>query len=407
MKQGLVPELRFPEFRDNGSWNDDKLFKLITTVTPPKKIPANLYQEAGQYPIIDQSQKNICGWTNDKEALILDDFPLIVFGDHTCILKIALEPFVQGADGIKILKAKDGLETDFLYQALQVQPVVMEEYKRHFSILKEKIVAFPKKESGEQQKIADCLSTLDELITAHTQKHQALQSYKKGLLQNLFPAEGETVPVLRFSEFRDAGDWHRGKLKKYIDLLSGYAFKSEYFSASGEKLLTPKNFTKSGFANFSEENTKFTVEECDSKYLCNEGDLLLLLTDLTSSCELLGKPILLREDDGKVLLNQRIVKVIPSQKVNNRFLLYFFLTDGYSNHIKNTASGSTVRHSSNKIVLDTDISFPSASEQQTIADCLSSVDDLITAQAQKIDELKEHKKGLMQQLFPAIPEAGL
>jgi type I restriction enzyme S subunit len=114
-KKGLVPELRFPEYQDNGGWDENKLSELVTTVTPPKKLPTNLYQAVGLYPIIDQSQSNICGWTNDKESLISDNFPLIIFGDHTCILKIAREPFAQGADGIKILKAKDQVEAEFLY----------------------------------------------------------------------------------------------------------------------------------------------------------------------------------------------------------------------------------------------------------------------------------------------------
>src|SRR5690554_2478516 len=112
-----MPALRFPEFRDAGGWNKDKLFELVTTVTPPKKLPTNLYQDTGKYPIIDQSKSNICGWTNDKDSLVLEELPLIIFGDHTCILKIAHEPFAQGADGIKILKAKDHVEAEFLYQA--------------------------------------------------------------------------------------------------------------------------------------------------------------------------------------------------------------------------------------------------------------------------------------------------
>jgi len=185
------PKLRFPEFRDSGEWKTDKLSNLISTVTPPQKLPTSLYQTEGLYPIIDQSQNYICGWTNDENALISNDLPLIIFGDHTCILKMVRVPFVQGADGIKILKTNKHIETNYLYQYLQFNPVVMEEYKRHFSILKEKFILFPVKESGEQQKIADCFSSLDDLINAHVKKCELLKTHKKGLMQGLFPVAGE------------------------------------------------------------------------------------------------------------------------------------------------------------------------------------------------------------------------
>lgn len=188
-----VPKLRFPEFRDAGEWERDKLANLIVTVTPPKKLPTGLYQAEGQFPIIDQSQSYICGWTNDQDALINDDLPLIIFGDHTCALKIVDMPFAQGADGIKILKNKKQTEIGYLYQYLLFNPVVMEEYKRYFSILKEKLIFFPKKESGEQQKIADCLFSIDELIDVQTQKLEALKAHKKGMLQKLFPSMDETT----------------------------------------------------------------------------------------------------------------------------------------------------------------------------------------------------------------------
>lgn len=110
-KKGLVPVLRFPEFRDAGEWEVEKLTNLIITVTPPRKLPTSLYQDEGLFPIIDQSQSYICGWTNDQDAQINDDLPLIIFGDHTCALKIVDVPFAQGADGIKILKNKKQTET--------------------------------------------------------------------------------------------------------------------------------------------------------------------------------------------------------------------------------------------------------------------------------------------------------
>ncbi len=188
-----TPRVRFAEFLGAGEWEESKLSGLIDTITPPQKLSTASYKMDGEYPIIDQSQSYICGWTNNQDALITDDLPLIIFGDHTCILKIVKMPFAQGADGIKILKAKGQIDALFLYQYLKFSPVVMEEYKRHFSILKEKLILFPKIDTSEQQKIANCLSSLDELINAQTRKIDVLKTHKKGLMQGLFPNPSEEV----------------------------------------------------------------------------------------------------------------------------------------------------------------------------------------------------------------------
>jgi type I restriction enzyme S subunit len=184
----IQPRLRFPEFEGVGVWEEAAVDDLIHTVTPPKKIQTSDYQLEGDFPIIDQSQKYICGWTNDGEALVDKGLPVIIFGDHTCALKIVSRPFAQGADGIKIIKPKRGIDTRFLFCALEANPVVQDGYKRHFSALKEKLVSFPDPKSGEQQRIADCLTSLDDMIAAESRKLDTLKTHKKGLMQQLFPS---------------------------------------------------------------------------------------------------------------------------------------------------------------------------------------------------------------------------
>lgn len=182
-----VPKLRFPEFRDSGEWEEKKLVEVITTVIPPTKMLASEYENEGSFPIIDQSQNYICGWTNDEDAIIKEKLPLIIFGDHTCVLKFVNFSFAQGADGIKIFKSSDFISEIYLYQYLLFNNVKQEEYKRHFSILKEKNVLYPLL-AEEQKKIADCLSFLDDLISSQENKIKALKEHKKGLMQGLFPS---------------------------------------------------------------------------------------------------------------------------------------------------------------------------------------------------------------------------
>ena len=185
------PRLRFPEFQDAPEWESKTVDDLVDTITPPKKLLTSDYRPAGQFPVIDQSQDYICGWTDDEEAVIDDDLPVVVFGDHTCALKFVDRPFAQGADGIKILKAKADVRDDFLFYSLQANPVQQESYKRHFSTLRERVVAFPDKDSGEQRRIAACVSSLDDLIAAQSERLEALRAHKRGLMQQLFPNPSE------------------------------------------------------------------------------------------------------------------------------------------------------------------------------------------------------------------------
>lgn len=206
------------------------------------------------------------------------------------------------------------------------------------------------------------------------------------------------VPKLRFPEFTDA--WHPIQFGEFASLQSGYAFSSEYFGSVGRKLVTPKNFKKNGFGDFSPEITKHTSENVDEKFICSSGDILILMTDLTPSCELLGKPLELTPADGNVLLNQRIVRVdIREEKIAKGFLKAIMLGDLFHKRIVETASGSTVRHSSNRIINEITITTPSLPEQQKIASFLSSVDKKIDLLRQKKDALEIYRKGLMQKIF--------
>lgn len=184
-----IPELRFEEFKDSEEWENcnignDNIFNVIS---PPKKIVQSNYMISGKYPIIDQSQEYISGWTNDEEAIIHREYPLIIFGDHTCVFKLVKQSFAQGADGIKILEVNKKFYEEFIYYYLQNIPINSNEYKRHYSILKEFDIKFPDKKSGEQQKIADCLASIDSIIEIQVKKIDNLIKHKKALMQGLFP----------------------------------------------------------------------------------------------------------------------------------------------------------------------------------------------------------------------------
>ncbi|MBU0916922.1 MAG: restriction endonuclease subunit S [Gammaproteobacteria bacterium] len=398
-KCALVPRLRFPEFREAAEWGSEKLEQLITTVSPPSKLQSSSYRMQGKFPIIDQSQELICGWTDDESAVITESLPLIVFGDHTCALKFVDKPFAQGADGIKILKAKSAISAEYLFHSLSHRPLAMEDYKRHFSILKEREVVFPNIKSGEQQKIADCLSSLDELITAETRKLDTLKAHKKGLMQQLFPREGETVPHLRFPEFLEAGEWKIKSLGTVCTVLQGYGFPETLQGRTEGQY----PFCKvSDVSRSVAENGGFLAKAAN---YVNANDLATLRAKLIP----IGATVFAKIGEA-LRLNRRAfvqceclidnnavgLKAVPG--VANDYFIYLLsqLID------LNDHCGGAVP-SVNKSTLEAiEVVVPEVDEQEKIAASMSYHDELIRNQEKKIDILKIHKTGLMQQLFPVL-----
>ena len=393
-----VPKLRFPEFRGVEGWEAEKIDVLVDTVTPPKKLPTSSYAHQGAFPIVDQSQSEICGWTDNQDALIKNDLPLIVFGDHTCILKFVHQPFAQGADGIKILKSRSNIDASYLYQYLNYRPVVTEEYKRHYSILKEKVVLFPGIKTGEQQKIADCLSSLDELIAAIARKVDALKTHKKGLMQQLFPMEGETQPRLRFPEFRDASDWESGSLGDTFETSSGGTPSRSKESYWGGKILwVTTSLVNSCVIIDAEEHITESGLKNSSAKVFPKGTVLIAMYGQGKTR---GQVALLGVEAAT---NQACAAILPNKGIEPYFV-FLSLVSRYEEFRKLSNSGGQ-ENLSQGLIREIPFAYPpNIAEQQRIANCLTPLDGLITAATQELEALKTHKKALMQQLFPLAQE---
>jgi type I restriction enzyme S subunit len=194
-------------------------------------------------------------------------------------------------------------------------------------------------------------------------------------------------------------DWDFIQLKNCIDLKNGYAFESAYFSDRGEVLLTPGNFSRTGGLQFDSTNTKRYNGKFPKDSVLSYGDLLLVMTDLTPDCKLLGKPAIV-ETKEPLLHNQRIAKVVNNQrKAINGFLFYVFLSDHYLRYLKDRATGSTVRHTSLRIISSFRNALPPIKEQIAISKTLSDIDSLITSLEKLIEKKKLIKQGVMQELL--------
>lgn len=191
-KKGLMQQLFSQQLRfrdDDGrafpDWGCDLVKNILKSVpTKQHQILATDISESGSYPVVDQGKKPIAGYSDRKECVYAQT-PVIVFGDHTTEIKFVDHPFVVGADGTKLLTSNsENYDLRYLYYALHRFNVEQEGYKRHFSILKS--VRLPLPGIEEQTKIANFLSAVDAKIDAVSQQIAQTQTFKQGLLQQMF-----------------------------------------------------------------------------------------------------------------------------------------------------------------------------------------------------------------------------
>jgi type I restriction enzyme S subunit len=261
-----------------------------------------------------------------------------------------------------------------------------------FSTLDNLNIAFSKN-SEEQKKIASCLSSLDKVIAAHRQKLELLKDHKKGLLQNLFPREGEKVPNYRFPEFMDDREWEEKTLDEVAIFLKGKGISKSDIVENGSlpcirygELYTHYNETIKTIKSYTNLNA-------DDLVLSQANDVIIPASgetqeDIATASCVLSEGIALGGD-----LN------IIRTKVNGVFLSYF-MNNTKKKEIAQLAQGISVVHLYSNQLKTLMISIPKPKEQKKIASCLSSLDELMTANAKKIELLKQHKTGLMQGLFP-------
>lgn len=242
--------------------------------------------------------------------------------------------------------------------------------------------------SAEQRKIADCLSSLDGLIAAESQKLDTLKAYRNGLIQQLFPREGETLPNLRFPEFQGDENWKEVALSTLIDLISGQHLAPDEYSDTGDV----PYFT--GPSDYTNDLTSVGKWTSSSGNVGLAGDILI-----TVKGSGVGELLFLELD--QVAIGRQLMAVRP-RSVHAGFVLHFLTTQ--RQRFMALASGNLIPGLSRGDILSLTVSIPEWNEQRVVADCLSSIDDLVAVQTQRIDGIRALKKGLMQHLFPTPNE---
>ncbi|MCH8540870.1 MAG: restriction endonuclease subunit S [Opitutales bacterium] len=387
-KTFLLPKLRFPEFRNDGEWVEVPMLRHLTesrirgsSGNIARKITVKLWGK-GVYEKDETTAGSLNTQYYQRKAGQFIYSKLDFLNQAFGIIPESLDRFESTVD-LPCFDIGNDLSPNFLLEYVQRKSF----YKRYGEIADggrkakriqvETFLGFPislPPRTAEQQKIADCLGSLDDLIAAHQRKLSALQDHKKGLLQQLFPAEGQTTPKLRFPGFE--GEWKVKNLNEACQMKAGKFVKAAEIKAESDQNSYPC-YGGNGLRGYTSTYT----HEGRYPLIGRQGALCGNVQIAT----------------GQFHATEHAVVATPRNSTKTDWIFYalIFL------NLNRFATGQAQPGLSVEILERVPLPIPKPPEQQKIADCLSALDACITAQTEQIAALKEHKKGLMQKLFPS------
>lgn len=413
-KQSLVPQLRFPEFLDAKSWSFQTLAKLARRSTQKNtdgKVIRVLTNSA-EFGVIDQRDffdKDIATQGNLEGYYIVEDGSYVYNPRISAFAPVG--PISKNRIGLGVMSP---LYTVFKFNdarndfyAHYFKSMHWHQYMRQasstgarhdrMSISNDAFMSLPLPVStpDEQQKISDCLSSLDELITAETLRLDTLKLYKKSLMQQLFPRVGENMPRLRFI---NEGDWTVASLPEVVFFQEGPGIMAVDFRSEGVPLV---RLAGVGGINVTLDGCNYLdPEKVGQKW----AHFRLELNDLIiSTSATFGLTSIVTEVAVGAVFYTGLIRFRPSnERLTLSYLKVFLGSPHFEQQAASAAVGGGIKHFGPTHLKKMEIPIPPLAEQRSIADCMGSLDARIDADTRKLETLKLHKQGLMQKIFPVL-----
>ncbi len=404
----LVPKLRFPEFREALPWSIETLGRLFNERKETGFSELPLLSVTDQDGVIPQEKTNRKNTSNSNKSKYLRVVP----GDiayNTMRMwegrsaRVGMEGVISPA--YTVCQPNVGTNSYFFAYYFKTRPLIEQFRKYSQGLVKDTLnlkyepfslisVGFPS--PNEQQNIADCLGSLDDLIAAEGRKLEALRQHKQGLMQQLFPQPGETVPKLRFPEFRDLSAWKLKPLGSLGTFMRGLTYSSNDVAKEGLTVLRSSNIQDGRLV--LDSDLVHIGKSCPPSLLLQDGDVAICMSN--GSKILVGKSA---EYKGGYIGNVTVGAFCSIFRASLDFAKIIFKTPQYIDFIAREISGGNINNLKNSDLEEFKFPVPAdKNEQHKIADCIGSLDDLIAAENQRLEALRQHKQGLMQKMFPEL-----
>lgn len=414
----ILPELRFPEFVGHSEWEKETLGNLTKVISKRNKENKSLpvYSINNKKGFLPQGEQ-FEGISSTKRNYDISLYKVIgrnTFAYNPARINIGSIGYSGNLHNVIIsslyicFQTKERISDGFLLHFFDTSHFYNEVennveggirsylFYQNFSNITIPVPSIIE----EQRKIASCLSSLDELLTAHNEKLDTLKAHKKGLMQNLFPREGQKVPDYRFREFENDGEWkpttvEGNSLIKGRIGYRGYTRQDLVKEGEGALVLGGKHI-QNQLLNLSDPTYLNWEKYYESPEIMVEvGDIIFSQRGTLGDCAIIDREI------GPATINPSMV-LIKNITCYNRFLYYILIGDCIQEEVRKNRSNGAIPMLSQKQIKEFSFLIPDPQEQQKIASCLSALDELIIGQTKRIEELQQHKKGLMQGLFPKI-----
>ena len=359
------------------------------------KLQARNYKPTGRYPIVDQGQSPISGWTDDATAVIDKPLPLIVFGDHTRAFKYVDFPFVRGADGTQLLRPKTDIEPLFFFYACRAIDLEGRGYNRHFSVLKECQISYPQ-DSNEQLAIGEVLRRTERALSQQGLLLETANAMKQAAMRELFTRglRGEAQKETEIGLVPES--WA-------VSRIGDVATRTQYgLSLRGQSVgrvpILRMNCQDDGRVMFRNLQYVNLDEATLGAFLLNDGDLLF---NRTNSIQLVGRTAIFEGTTQSVFASYLVRLTVDAKQCLPRYLNYFMNWPATQVEIKKLASRAVGQANINAAKLRT-VAFPlvpTLDEQADIVAILDAIDRKITLHQRKRAVLEELFKSLLHKLM--------
>lgn len=379
------------------NWHKVEYKTLLKEIsTNGLKIKKKETKTKGRYPVIDQGQQFIGGYTDEESKLIKVSKPVIIFGDHTRTFKYVDFDFVPGADGVKILQPIEGLNPKLFYYFSKIVRFKNRGYSRHYQFLKKSEFNLPP--ASDQQKIVDKIEELFSVIDEQSKQMATMKKQANLIRQALLQAAvtGKLTPFssVEKNPLKKLGQWTGG----------GTPSKSvkEYWSSGNIPWVSPKDMKSRFISDTQDKISKKAVENSSAK-LIKTGSLLIV-----TRSGILRRTLPVAVTKVEATVNQDIKALTPNENtILGEYLLILF--EAFNNEIRHkcSKSGTTVESIEYPTLLKYEVEYPGIDEQKQVIQLINEFESVLLSEEKALTETKQLANQLKQSILKQAFEGKL
>ncbi len=337
------------------NWEYKNIEECLEKVAVTSKLQTKDFLLDGKYPIVSQEMDYISGYWNDDADVIHLTHPIVVFGDHSRVVKYIDFDFVVGADGVKILSPKEFLNPKFLYYFVKSADIPSLGYSRHYKLLREKDVPVPPLE--EQSRIVAELDLLTGIIDKQNAQLKELDNLAQAIFYDMF---GDPI--------ENPKRWEVKKLGDVCDVRDGTHDSPDYVE-DGYPLVTSKNVAD---GKISFENVNY-INEADfisisKRSKVDDGDIIMPMIGT------IGKPVIVSKTREFAIKNVALIKFYEDGSVMNVFIRSIISSDSFDAYMKTKNKGGTQKFIALGDIRKLNIPVPPLALQQSFAEKIQSIE---------------------------------